>query len=240
MKRRTFTVVGLAIGLLTTTVVAQRMSAEQILDRAESVSGAAKARTLKTVVLKGTIQMTAQNLKGTMELYFKAPNKVLIKQSIPNALEQASGFDGKVGWEKSNLTGIRELKGQELEQLKSSADLNNFSNWRKQYRNPKLRGTDKVGTASVYVIDATTAYGTKATLYIDTKSFRLLRSDSEVATPQGSVQVSSLMEDYRKVDGILYPSRIRQSLAGMEMIVQVQQIRHNVPLSDSIFRKPRQ
>lgn len=240
MKRRAFTVVGLATGLLTTAVVAQRMSAEQILDRAETVSGGAKARTLKTVVLKGILQMPVQNLRGTIELYFKAPNKILIKQTIPNVLEQASGFDGKIGWEKSNLTGVRELKGQELEQLKSSADLNNFSNWRKQYRNPKLRGTDKVGAASVYVIDVTTAYGTKATLYIDTKSFRLLRSDSEVVTPQGRVQVSNLMEDYRKVDGILYPFRVRQSLAGMEMIVQVQQIRHNVPLSDAIFRKPKQ
>lgn len=240
MLSRTIGIAVLAMVLLTGSLLAQRMTAEQILDRADAASGGAKARQIKTFHMKGSFQMPAQNLNGTMEVYFKAPSKILVKQTIPGVLDSSQGFDGKVGWEKNSLTGLRELKGAELEQLRLSSDLNSVTNWRKQYRNPKLRGTDKVGKYSVYVIDASTPFGAKVTLYIDTKEFLPRRVDAEAVTPQGRLNVRTLFEDYRKIEGIAYPFVMRQSIAGIEMVIRIQQIRHNTPLNDSLFRKPTQ
>lgn len=240
MRNRTIGMTALAMALLTSSLLAQRLTAEQILDRADTASGGAKARQIKTFHMKGSFQMPTQNLNGTMEIYFKSPNKILVKQSIPGVLDSSQGFDGKVGWEKNSLTGLRELKGAELEQLRLSSDLNSITNWRKQYRNPKLRGTDKVGKYSVYVIEAHTPYGTRATLFIDTKEFLLRRIDQEAVTPQGRLNVRTLLENYRKVQGIAYPFVMRQSTAGIEMVIRIQQVRHNIPLNDSLFRKPKQ
>ena len=240
MKTRILGIAGLTAVLLGASVVAQRLTAEQVLDKAEAAAGGAKIRTLKSIHVKGIFQAPAQKLSGTIEIYFKAPNKVLVRQTIPGVLEQTSGFDGKVGWEKSNMTGLREIKGKELEQLKSAANFTSVGNWRKQYRNPRLRGVQKLGNHEVYVIDLTTTHGTKATLYIDTREFLVRRDDSEVVTPQGSIVATSLLEDYRRVDGIMYPFRVRQQVSGMESVIYLQQVRHNVPINDSLFRKPKQ
>lgn len=240
MRTRILGIAVLTAMLLSASVVAQRLTAEQILDKAESVAGGAKIRTLKSLYIKGVFQAPAQKLSGTIEIHFKAPNKVLVRQTIPGVLEQTSGFDGKVGWEKTNMTGLRELKGRELEQLKSAANLTSVGNWRKQYRNPKLRGVQKLGNHEVYVIDLTTTHGTKATLYIDTREFLVHRDDSEVVTPRGSLMATSLLEDYRRVDGIMYPFCVRQQVSGMESVIYLQQVRHNIPVSDALFRKPKQ
>ncbi len=222
-------------------LTAQRLTAEQILDRSENASSPAQAVTrIKSYHVKGTMSVPSANLTGEMEIYYKAPNKIHIRQRIPNALESTTAFDGKVGWEKNNLTGLREIKGAELEQLKASAQLNSTSQWRKQLRSPKYIGTEKVRNKETYVIEATTTYGTKQKLYIDTKTFLTLRVDSESITPQGRLNTTTYLDDYRKVDGIQYPFRITQNTSGMEFVILLVQVRHNVKVDDSLFRKPRQ
>ncbi len=229
----------LVLGLAPLT--AQRLTAEQILDRADSASGSPQAYArIKSFHIKGTMSMPAANITGQVEIYYKAPNKFYVRQSVPGVIESTSAFDGKVGWEKNNITGLREIKGTELEQLKESAQMNAAAQWRKNFRNPKLLKNEKVRNKETYVVEAETRYGTKAKLYIDTRTFLVLRMDTEAITQQGKISTVNYFDDYRKVDGIQYPFRITQNVSGMEIVILILQVRHNVKVNDSLFRKPRQ
>lgn len=240
-------IAGLAITLLIAPMglIAQRtgakLTAEQILDRAAQTESppAIRAR-IKTLHLKGQMSMPAQGIQGDVEIYWKAPNKFLTIQTIPGVGEVRQGFDGKVGWEKSPLTGLRRMQGAELEQLKYTSDNTATTHWRQFVRSPKLRGTQKVGNFETYVINATTTYGAAITFYIDTKQFLARRVDMEVVAQGGKVSTVQFFEDYRRVDGVYYPFRIRQQTAGIEAVITIQQVRHNVSVSDALFRMPKE
>jgi hypothetical protein len=110
---------------------------------------------------------------------------------------------------------------------------------RKTLRNPKLAGQEKVGNRNAFVITAQTNGRRPSRSYIDAQRYLTLRMDMEIATPQGKLNTTTFLEDYRRVDGVMYPFTIRQSTAGIEAVMKVERVRHNVPIDDAVFRKPK-
>ena len=218
---------------------ARPQNAQQVLDRMAQAMGLANAAKIRTVQMTGTISYPAQGIQGRYEALYKAPNKTLIKLNIQGLGEVQQGYDGKVGWEKNPMTGLRELQGAELAQVRWSAESGASNDLRKTLRNPKLAGQEKVGNRNAFVITAQTTAGVPIKVYIDAQRYLPLRMDMEAATPQGKLNIATFLEDYRRVDGIMYPFTTRQSTAGIEAVVKTERIRHNVPIDDAIFRKPK-
>jgi len=232
----------MALSLMTIDLTAQRkMTAEQILDRMTQVSQSKQAiAKIRTIRLRGTMSYPTMNMQGTLEIHFKKPSLVAVKINIQGIGEITQGYDGKVGWEKSPLTGLRELKGAELLQMRMNSDPTANYDWRRLLRNPRTAGTAKVENRNAHVIQARDITGGETKFYIDTQNFRLLRIDTVVATQQGSLPATMYFSDYRQIDGILYPFTTRQVAAGIEAVVRLTEVKHNVPVNDSIFRKPKQ
>jgi hypothetical protein len=218
---------------------ARPQNAQQVLDRVAQAMGVANAAKIRTVQVIGTVSYPAQGIQGRYEALYKAPNKTLIKLNIQGLGEVQQGYDGKVGWEKNPMTGLRELQGAELAQMRQSAQMGASNDLRKTLRSPKLAGQEKVGNRNTFVITAQTTAGVPIKVYIDAQRYLPLRMDMEAATPQGKLNIATFLEDYRRVDGIMYPFTTRQSTAGIEAVVKTERIRHNVPIDDAIFRKPK-
>jgi len=218
---------------------ARPQNAQQVLDRAAQAMGLANASKIRTVQITGTISYPMQGMQGRYEAFYKSPNKLLLKVNIQGIGEIQQGFDGKVGWEKNPITGLRELQGAELAQVRWSAELGASNDLRKTLRNPRLVGQEKVGDRATFVLTAQTTAGSPLRIYIDTQRYLPLRMDLEAATPQGKLNIVFRFEDYRRIDGVMYAFTIRQSTAGIEAVQKIERVRHNVPLSDAIFRKPK-
>ncbi len=232
----------MVLSLVSIDLTAQRnLTAEQILDRMTQESASKQAvQKIRSIRTRGTVAYPAMNMQGTIEVNFKKPNRFLVKMNVQGLGEIMQGYDGKVGWERSPLTGLREIKGAELEQIRLNSDPLGSYEWRKLLKNPRLAGTAKVGNRNAHVIEATSIGGASMKYYIDTQNFRLLRIDMPVITQQGSLPATTYFEDYRRVDGILYPFTTRQTAAGVEAVIRLTEVKHNVSMSDSIFRKPKQ
>lgn len=218
---------------------AKPQNAQQVLERMARATGAAQAAKIRSAHLTATLQYPAQGIQGRYEAYYKAPNKFLSKVTIQGVGEILQGYDGKVGWEKNPLLGLRELSGAELDQLRITAESGAQNDVRKLIRNPKLEGQAKVGDRNAYVVAGQMRTGAPMKLYIDSQRYLLLRMEMQVATPQGSLRTTTFFEDYRKVDGVMYPFVMRQSSAGIEAVLKLERVRHNIPIDDSIFRKPK-
>ena len=218
---------------------AKPQNAQQVLDRMAQAMGLANAAKIRTVQMTGTISYPAQGIQGRYEALYKAPNKTLIKLNIQGLGEVQQGYDGKVGWEKNPMTGLRELQGAELAQMRWSAESGASNDLRKTLRNPKLVGREKVGNRETFVLTAQTAAGSPLKIYIDTQRYLPLRMDLEAATPQGKLNIVFRFEDYRRIDGVMYAFTTRQSIAGIEAVQKIERVRHNVPIDDAIFRKPK-
>src|SRR6202007_1848140 len=86
-------------------------SADQILDKyVEASGGRAAWRKLNSRVSKGTIEVPAMNLSGTVEMREKAPNRLIVTVTMSGAVF-SQGFDGSAGWSSDPQNGLREQKG---------------------------------------------------------------------------------------------------------------------------------
>ena len=219
---------------------APELSAVQVLERYLAATGgrAAYAR-ITSMVTKGTVESQAQGLRGTFAATIKAPNKVLVVQTLPGIGESKQGFDGKIGWSQDPFTGLRTLGGPELIALKQASPLDIVANWRAQYKKIERIGTGKVGNRNAILIRLTPLVGNPATGYYDAQTFLLLRMDAVVQNPQGTFPMQAYFSDYRPSGGIKVPFVTRQRLGGiLEIVLTITDIQHNVPVDDALFARP--
>jgi zinc protease len=214
------------------------LSTDQILDKyVNAIGGQVAWQKLNSRVSKGTIDIPAMGVSGTVEIHEKAPDSMIAVVNVAGSVFER-GFDGTVGWSDDPMNGQRTLSGPELEDSKRQADFYHQLNIRKHYPKLVAAGTEKVGDRDTYVIEATTPSGDVDKLYFDTQSGLLLRAITNIHSAQGPAVVQAELTDYRDVDGIKLPYSVHQTTAQSSYTITFSEIHHNVPLADSQFAKP--
>lgn len=218
-------------------------TAEQIIeDSIKASGGRAALAKIKTTVTEGTLSLPAQGINGTMAVQYKAPGKYRMSQTIQGIGETTSAFDGKVAWSKDPINGLRVLSGAELEQAKRGAEgtTNPLVQWKQLYKKWEVLGVRPVGTAKAYAVRLTPKVGKPAVQYFDTKTGLLVRMDQVLDTPNGQIASETYLSDYRTLDGIKTPFKVRSVIGGglAEVLMTFTSVKNNVPVDDSVFAKP--
>lgn len=212
---------------------------DQILARnIEAVGGRAALEKLTTITAKGTISVPDAGIEGTIELYQKAPDKSLTIVNL-GGMEQRQGFDGTTGWSSDPQNGLRELAGAELAEVKLSSAFGRELRMKELYKTLTVKGREKLGANDVYVVEAVPASGTPTQLYYDVNSGLIVQQRATRQTAIGPLDLEVGMDDYRAVDGVKRPFRIRQTTSQFSAVVQLKEITHNAPIDDAMFRKPK-
>jgi hypothetical protein len=215
-------------------------SADQILDKyVEASGGRAAWQKLNSRISKGTIEVPAMNLSGTVEMREKAPNCLIVTVTMSGAVF-SQGFDGSVGWSNDPQNGLREQKGGELAETKREADFYHPLDFRQLYSKISVAGTKKLGDRSVYEMDATPPEGGEPDkVYFDVQTGLPIRAVTQHHNPDGGVEeFQEDFEDYRTVDGIKIPFTIHQSNSQAAFTIKLEEVHHNVELGDAQFAKP--
>jgi zinc protease len=212
---------------------------DKILDNyLKAVGGRDAWGKLTSRVSKGTIQIPAMNMNGTVEINEKAPDKSYTVTTIPGFGDIRQGFDGASGWTSDPQSGLHVMAGQELAEIMRDSQFYMPLKLREIYPHIALKGKDKVGDRDAWILEVSPAEGTADTLYFDAQSGLLLRQKGERESPQGKAQIQTDLEDYREVDGVKLPFTIRQTSDMGTFIIQITEIHHNVPVDDAMFAKP--
>jgi len=215
------------------------ITAEQVLEKSiQATGGRAAGEKLTSTVTKGTVELVAQGIQGTVEIYAKAPNKLLVVQNLQGIGEFNQGYDGQVGWSQNPFQGTRELQGVELAILKREATFNAELKWRELYEKVELVGREKVGEQEAYVVRLTASQGKPVTCYYDTQTFLLLRQDEVVEGEMGTITGETYYSDYREVDGVKVPFHLKQKAPFGEEVITITEVKNNVEISDAKFAKP--
>jgi outer membrane lipoprotein-sorting protein len=219
-----------------------KKTGEQIFaDFLAASGGQAAYDRVKSTVMVGKMTMAAQGLNGDLRMEFKAPGKFHAVQEIGGFGKAEQGFDGKVAWSKDPLNGLRVLSGAELEQAKQQGRQNQAFNWRDLYSKVEALEPRLVNGAPAYVVRATPKSGkAPQTMYFDAKSRLLVRTDQVIDSPNGKIPTESYLSDYRTVDGLKTPFKLRQVVGGgvAEVVMTFTSVKNNVPVDDAVFAKP--
>lgn len=214
-------------------------SPDKILDKYLEASGGRVAwQKLNSRESKGVVDVPAMNTSGAVEIYEKAPSKVLVTITIAGAVF-TQGYDGKVGWSNDPQNGLREQTGDELAETRRDADFYHPLDMHNLYSAFKVTGTEDVGGHSAYVLEATPAEGGEPDkLYFATDTGLLVRGISQHHSPEGVTQIQEDFSDYRAVDGITVPFQVHQTNGEMDFSIRIDEMHHNIAIDDSKFAKP--
>ena len=215
--------------------------AHAIIDKFIEASGGKEAfEKIKTRVAEGSMSMEAQGINISIKLSQKAPNMVHMEQEIKGLMKGQQGYDGKKGWAEDSLLGFRELEGAELEQIKRESNIRRELNLKTDYPTMKLLPEEKDGDKTLSVIEATTKDDRTETWYFDQSSGLMVKMKQKMSMgPQGELDVTITLEDYKEVDGIKIPMTSNVSNPAFTGVLKMTSVKHNVDVDDILFAGPK-
>lgn len=214
-------------------------SVDQILDKYVSALGGRQAiLKISSRVAKGTFELDQMPGPATTVIYAKAPNKIYTDTESPMLGTYKRGYDGTTGWQDTPQTGLTDVTGSSLEDMKRGADFYGDINLHDLFPKMTVKGKETVDGHNAYVIEAVPKDGRPETWYFDAETGLKIRNVMQSEGPNGTVEVDTTLGDYREVDGVKMPFKIHQSMGMISFTIQLTDVKQNVPIDDAIFKKP--
>jgi hypothetical protein len=221
--------VAVLLGVVAAAQAPTAVTVDQILDKYDrAIGGRAAFDRLTTRLMIGTFVNESNHLTLPVEIYAKAPDK---RVQLLGFGEASLGFNGEAGWSMNmEQNGLRMFTGPRLAAAKREAIFNGESRLKELYATLTFAGTSNIGGREVQVIDATSSDAASQKLYFERQTGLLIR--------QAASGLETNFDDYREVDGIKLPFRIRRTFAGGVISTTFREIKHNVPIDDAKFTVP--
>jgi zinc protease len=205
----------------------------------KAVGGKEAIEKITSRSMKGSFDLEAFGVTGApVEMFAKAPNKTSTKIDVPNFGAVNRVFNGATGWHSDPTSGLREMSGVELAQMKRASDFYVDLNYKKHYAKMEVTGKEKVGSYETYVIEATPAEGSPEKLYFDVNTGLLVRHDMETESPEGKAPSENYMDDYKVVDGVKIPHVIKFVNPMISWVIKLTEVKNNVEVDEAKFNKP--
>ena len=226
-----------------------QQTANDVIDKSiAALGGRAAHAKLQSRAATGTIAITtpAGDIAGTVELLNAAPNKtrVLIKADLSalgaGELTLDQRFDGTTGFVLDSLQGNREITGNQLDNMKNSSFPHPFLNYKEMGTSAQLVGKENVGGRDAYVILFDPTAGSEVRNYIDAETLLPIKSVMKATVPQLGQDIEQTTEffDYKDVDGVKIPFRIKTSSSIQSITITLSKVEHNVKVDETLFAKP--
>ncbi len=224
-------------------------TADEIIEKhLAAVGGRAALNRLTSRIATGSISLSTPvgELKGTLEVYNKKPNK---NRTLINVDATALGggqivndqrFDGTTGYVVDSFNGNRAITGDQLEAMKNGGFPTPLLTYKDAGATAALSGREKVGGSEAYVIRFTPKSGPAVRVFIDSQSSMLVKTIITVNVPQLGGPVDQVVEfsDFRDVDGIKIPYTTRSSNPLQTTTATLNDVKHNTQIDDSLFARP--
>jgi len=245
MKSRSMIAALLLVSVLGSSAVqaqatAKLPKAETVLDQyVEATGGKAAYEKVKNRVATGTLDISGANIKGKLTITQAEPGKLLNETDLGQAGKSTQGTDGEVVWETSTFTGERILEGEEKATFLKQATFNSEIHWKDRYEKVECTGVEDVEGKPAYKLTLTPKEGKPVVEYYDVDSHLMVKQTVTSKTPMGEIKVDVYPGQYKKVDGILIPFQAKQKVLGQEIVMTIEEIKHNVDLPKDTFAPPK-
>ena len=213
-----------------------------------AMGGRAALEKITTRVTTGTLTVSTPggDLTGTIEIYNKAPNKTrtLVKidasQFGIGQIVQDQRFDGTSGYAIDSVNGNREITGDQAEIARANTFPSPLMKYKETGSKLELIGREKVGDRDNYVLRLTAKAGPPGRLFIDAETYALTKTVITLNVPQlgADVEQTTLVSDYRDVDGIKVPYQVRSINQFQTITITVAKVEQNVAIDEKMFSKP--
>ena len=202
----------------------------------EASGGRAAFEQLRPRWERGRIEIPAQGMSIAYET-FSSGNRIVTLSEMPGLGTIRSGFDGEVGWAINPATGPQLMDGNQLLQARQGADPLAILHPERYVASMQTVEETDFGGARCYRVRVTTPWGESYDEFFDTTTGLQAGTTRRQVTPQGEIEVTAQIAEYRQVGGVRLPKVTRASMMGMQIVstVDTSEVR---AIPDSVFALP--
>lgn len=213
--------------------------AAEIIDRYVEATGGREAYgKIQNRVTTATIDIPMQGMTMEMTVYSARPDRFysIMESAALGTIER--GFDGEVAWENSPMSGPQVKEGTERGDIKRDAVFDKYIKWRELYKEAVCVGIDTLDGGPAFKVVMTPMEGNEQVIYFDKESGLIVRVESVVETPMGTVPFVTTLNDYRDVGGVLLAHKLMVTIMGQERLITTEKVEYNVELPAGRFDLP--
>ena len=209
-------------------------SADKIVDNyLKAIGGKKTAGALKDATYEWTIQLNNQPI-GTARTQRKAPSSERWEMTFGNG-QIISATNTRSAWEVGLDNRLRTLTGLEstAAKLRASLDASRLINFKKANVLARVLSLGDLGSEPAYIVEFSTKTGARFQYYFSVKTALITKITGDVK------KTRVLFDDYRAVQGIQEPHRVRMNVDGSgQLTLLLQSVKFNTGIADSVFDPP--
>jgi len=214
---------------------------DQILTRhQEALGGQDAIERVQSYKAEGTFESSLLPQRFAFSSWGKEPHKTLTVIQFPQIGALKKGFDGQNSWVQTPSGTFSDESPKEMADVERDAEVYRAGRIKSLYYKMALEGNARLHGRDVYVVEGEPKKGPKEKLFFDKENGLLLRWDMVRRNPKrGNVFVKVHLDDYRDVDGLKVPFNVRLAFESFSVTLRLETLKHNVPIDDSVFEKPK-
>ncbi len=203
----------------------------------EALGGEGAISSITSLRMKGTYEFVG--MKGTFEGLRKEPRKTLTVIEFPRIGKLTKGFDGENRWVQTPAGTFTDNSPEEIAELERDAEVFSAGKIKGAFESMKLESRARINGRDMYVIQGTPPKGPAEKLFFDVENGLLVRWDmARRVQDRRTVFVKVHLDDYRDVGGVKMPFDVRFAFESFSFRIIVNEVEHNIPIDDAVFRKP--
>jgi hypothetical protein len=222
---------------------AKAPTAEAVLQKYLEASGGEESiGRVKTVIMRGSMEIPAQNVRASMVIYRADGGKSYSVVDIPGMGKQEDGSNGEIAWEKTAL-GPRVKDGVEKFLVTCSGDAMGeytraLTGKDTCYAKVELAGEEMIDGKPAWKLLLTPKMGKVEEQFFDKASGLLVQQNMKMPSPLGELPITLVMNAYKTFEGVKTPTRVTMKMGTVEMQLNFAEVAFNVPIPDQMFAVP--
>ncbi len=203
----------------------------------EAIGGRAAVMAQTEAVMKGEMAMPAVGISGRLMVASRMPTEQLVVVELPGMGEMRTGVSPELAWSVDPFMGPRLIEGEELKSLLDNTLPGAVLRDPEYVKSVTTVGMGEFAGQSCFRVKIEWRSGRQSHDCYAEDSGLLIAMQSVETSPMGSMEMLSVMEEFRDFDGVLIPTVMRQTIMGMEQIMTLTDISFETP-DPALFELP--
>jgi hypothetical protein len=168
---------------------------------------------------KGRFEMAAQGVSGDLEISQARPNKTMMRINVAGIGQIEQGFDGTTAWSINPMQGPRIMTGRELDAVREETGFGVSSRQGPNVASAETLEKTEMNGEACYKVKVVWKSGRETFDCYSVASGLLIASMGKQEGPMGTVDVTTLMSDYKDFGGQKIATRLTQQVMGAEQVL---------------------
>lgn len=194
----------------------------------QAMGGEAAYKAINSIRIRGTFDMTAQNVHGGLEILSARPNKVLLRVDLAAVGHTETGYDGKVGWSIDPMSGPTLLTGRQLEEMIDDSWFDSALHASDHVKELTTVSKEQFDQRPAFKVHVVFNSGRDQFEYFDAETGLQIGTEAQRATPLGVMPTTAVLSDYKKFGSLMQPTTLVQRAMGFEQAFHVTSCEYNV------------